>query len=136
MASAIISAASAPMRETSLVLDRPGGERKDRVAVTHRMRGVDRTRQSVMRHLSDFGRLGLGQSRIRGHDADGRVLSPRAARARPTVRSRRALARLMPSGRSDTGHDLPGATDRRCRRWRSLRPWHNDESTRPPPGRD
>ncbi len=108
MASAIASAASAPMRDTSLFSIAAGREREHHIAVAHCVRGIDRPRQTVMRHLRDLGRLHFRQPRVGGNDADGRVLPDLVCgRRTPARKSLRASAKPFPSGASAPATTAP-----------------------------
>ena len=76
MAAAVTSAANAPTRLTSAAIS-PGRQREDRVTVVHGMGGANRPRQTIVRHLRDFVRLGFAEPRVRRHDADDGVLHRR-----------------------------------------------------------
>ena len=86
----------------------PGRQGKNRITVTRQMRGRDGAGQSIVRHLSHFGRLDFLEARICGRDAQGGVLSGLAAgrRARSQKLSRVGQAHAV--RRSDAGDHLPG----------------------------
>src|SRR5688500_13784535 len=52
----------------------PGCERENGIAVTHRVRRINRARESIVRHLRHLRRLHLRQPRIGCDDANRRVL--------------------------------------------------------------
>src|SRR5439155_5052507 len=62
-------------REVRITIPRSGGERKDRVTVTHRVRWIDGAREAIVGHRCHAVDVGLRQPGVGGDHADCRILA-------------------------------------------------------------